>query len=531
MSHRGPACTTCREKCRKCDRTRPTCNRCTSKGLVCKGYPDKFRFCGLATRGKWKNKSAPTVTRPSGQDCPPPPQQQRTEVPQMSTFVPFEISTLVDDQQQILDITLSDHAMSQDSPSDLSTVWRSPDHKAVELDDLLMLDRTETLLRHYDEQICPHQIALAADGAQNPYRKFILPLAYEQIGLLYAVLGITSFHLGTANEDSYLRDTLAVVYRTRAIRSLADTIEAGISGNIHENERDALFATIQLLLLQDIHESGISSHGVHITGAVSICKQLKLFDNLTKNDERAIFFLGNLAWLDIIRSFANPSRLCFSQELREKLSSLSSIDFEQVNGCPRKLFLLMGTILEHGKAHSSGGLDELKFQQLLESARFELYACNLDNGEYPDNDQRWIAVAEAFRHACILYTSRIIDLTQPAEAAVIQHSVTAILDHVAEIPVNCYLIELLVMPLFIAGADALSAHARHYILMRLDNIKALAGVGNDLIGSLLKMVWDARGNQQKHDRSNIPWMWFVCVQHVLSEVSLTVIGARYDVGM
>ena len=103
-----------------------------------------------------------------------------------------------------------------------------------------------------DEQICPHQIALAADGAQNPYRKFILPLAYEQIGLLYAVLGITSFHLGTANEDSYLRDTLAVVYRTRAIRSLADTIEAGISGNIHENERDALFATIQLLLLQDV---------------------------------------------------------------------------------------------------------------------------------------------------------------------------------------------------------------------------------------------------------------------------------------
>lgn len=69
---------------------------------------------------------------------------------------------------------------------------------------------------------------------------------------MYALLGITAFHLGTAKEDSYLRDTLAVVYRLRAIRSLADTIEAGISGTIHENERDALFATIQILLLQDV---------------------------------------------------------------------------------------------------------------------------------------------------------------------------------------------------------------------------------------------------------------------------------------
>ncbi|CAG8364915.1 unnamed protein product [Penicillium salamii] len=514
MSHQGPACATCREKCRKCDRTRPTCKRCASKGLVCKGYPDKFRFCGLATRGKWKNQTAPTATSSSKQDHEV---QQPIETPQIPTFAPVEDSTLLEDQEQILSINFSDHAMSQDSPSDLSAVWQSPDQRSVELDDVLMLDRTELLLTHYDQEICPHQIALTADGAHNPYRKFILPLAYEQIGLLYAVLGITSFHLGTVKKDRYLRDTLAVVYRLRAIRSLADTIQAGISGNIHENERDALFATIQLLLLQDIHESGISSHGVHITGAVSICNQLKLMNNLTKDDERAVFFLGNLAWLDIIRSFASPSRLCFSQELRETISSLSKIDFEQVNGCPRKLFLLMGKILEHGKAHSAGKLDDLQFTRLLENARFQLYSWNANDGKYPDNDNRWIAVAEAFRNACILYTSRLIDMTQPAEAVIIQTSVTAILDYVAEIPADCYLLELLVMPLFIAGADALSPHARHYVIMRLDNIKAMAGVGNDLIRTLLQSVWDARANQKKHDRSNVPWMWFVCFPQISEE--------------
>jgi hypothetical protein len=35
------------------------CKRCISKGLQCGGYPDKFRFCGIASRGKWKDRDAP----------------------------------------------------------------------------------------------------------------------------------------------------------------------------------------------------------------------------------------------------------------------------------------------------------------------------------------------------------------------------------------------------------------------------------------------------------------------------------------
>lgn len=169
----------------------------------------------------------------------------------------------------------------------------------------------------------------------------------------------------------------------------------------------------------------------------------------------------------------------------------------------------MGNILDHGKAHSLGKLDDQQYKRLLEDARFMLHSWDVNDGSYPDDDQRWMAIAEAFRHACILHTSRLIDVEQPAEAAIIQSSVSAILDAVAEIPVDCYLLELLVMPLFMAGADALSRHARHYVLIRLDNIKSMAGVGNSLIRALLKSVWDARESKKKHDCRNIPWMWFV----------------------
>lgn len=215
--------------------------------------------------------------------------------------------------------------------------------------------------------------------------------------------------------------------------------------------------------------------------------------------------------LDIIRSLADPKRLCFSSQLREAIIKLSDIKFEQVNGCPRALFLIMGSVLEHAKAHSAGQIADAQYETLLEAARQSLYSWRTTSFSYPSDDSRWYAVAEAFRHACILHTSRLLDATQPAEAPNIQQSVTAILDAAAEIPSDCYLQELLVMPLFIAGTDTLSAHARHYVLLRLEHIKLRAGFGNPLPNSLLKSVWDARANQPKKDHGNIPWMRFVSI--------------------
>ncbi|KAJ5990994.1 hypothetical protein N7522_011201 [Penicillium canescens] len=490
MPSGGPACITCREKCRKCDRAQPACRRCISKGLECKGYPEKFRFAGLATRGKWKGQAVPTAGRSVFQtqlanDAPKTKQELNTQ----------RASAILVNPDNGLCHSVTDHPLSSRG-------------RTVELDDLLMLERTELLLAHYDREICPHQIALPTDDADNPYRLYILPLAYEQIGLLYAVLGLTACHIGIKKDDAYLRDTLAVEYQARAIRCLGETLQNGISGELGENERDGIFATIQILLLQDIFETGISTHGIHITGALSICNQLRLSDILTEDHERTIFFLGNLAWLDIIRSLADPQKLCFSPALRETIANLSDLKFEQVNGCPREVFLIIGTVLEHAKAHETGYIDTPQYERLLNAARYDLHTWRLLPGVYPNDHSRWPAIAEAFRHACILHTSRLLDLYQPAEATMIQTSVTAILDAIAEIPPDCHLIELLVMPLFMAGTDALSSYARHYVLLRLEHIKVRAGFGHPTPISLLQSVWDARGKQAKDDNRNVPWMSF-----------------------
>jgi hypothetical protein len=183
--------------------------------------------------------------------------------------------------------------------------------------------------------------------------------------------------------------------------------------------------------------------------------------------------------------------------------------FELVNGCPRELVLIIGDVLEHAKSHAHGKLGAEQYIEILRSSIRKLYLWNSSRCIFPDDNPLWIPVAEAFRHACILRALRLLDVTESAEADRIQESVTATLDSVAQIPSDSFLIELMVLPLFMAGADCLSPHSRHYVLLRLSEIKARSEMSNAAPMDLLKAVWDGRARQPKHDRRNVPWMEFV----------------------
>lgn len=78
----------------------------------------------------------------------PQHQAQVTECVQASTQAPPNAVILEEDQRTFFDINSSDHAMSQASSPDLCEVLSPPNHRSVELDDVLMLDRTEMLLKH-----------------------------------------------------------------------------------------------------------------------------------------------------------------------------------------------------------------------------------------------------------------------------------------------------------------------------------------------------------------------------------------------
>ncbi|KAJ5291877.1 fungal-specific transcription factor domain-containing protein [Penicillium angulare] len=477
MRSTDAACLTCRQKSRRCDRARPMCKRCISRGLQCGGYPDKFRFCGIATRGKWRNQNVP--------------------VDQVATSPTTQVQNASND--------------TSPAPSTRDEYPTSPDNSTPsdeqEIKRVLASAETGMLITHYDRVICPHQIALRVES-KNPYRVYVLSLAYEQIGLLHAVLALSACHFGHLNSNKHFHEAVAVDYRLKAIAELGVAIRKVSSGDFNDSDRDGVFATIQILLLHDICESGVSLHGAHISGAMSICSQLKLDQRLTVSDERTVFFLGNLAWLDIIRSFSAPERLCFPQKLREKLLSLCDLRFESVNGCPRELVLVIGNVLEHTKAHSTGRISTEVFQNVLKGSIQKFYLWDSSRCFFPDANSLWLSVAEAFRHTCILSTRRLLDDTESAFTPHIQESVNQILDSISNIPASSPLIELLVLPLFIAGADCLSQHSRHYIMLRYAEIKARSEMGIYAPQDILEKVWQARAQQSNHDRNNVPWRPF-----------------------
>ncbi|KAL6230125.1 hypothetical protein BDW75DRAFT_245118 [Aspergillus navahoensis] len=484
MPRAGPACMTCREKCRKCDRGRPSCQRCISKGLVCRGYPDQFRFCGIASRGKWKNARIPAVDKEFGLQG----QATVTEQP------PGELPTPPEPRRSIRVAIDSMLAKPVDEVDDITR--------------LLSLAQTKTLLHHYDTVICPHQLAEIGDDKNNPYRAYILPLAKKQIGLLYALLGFSAVHLGKLTENKHMHETTAVEYRMKAIRALGEQIHKSQTTSLSKEEQDAVFATIQILLLHDIAETGISEHGVHITGAMSVCKNIMLSEGFNSRRQRAVFFIGNLAWLDIIRAFAGTRRLCFTREVREMVASAGGHRFELVNGCSREIFLIIGRALEKAKEYKNGWTTDEDFRSTLLHANQELYSWDPKRKTYPSSDPRWVNVGIAFQFACILHVHRLLDPLQPANSPEIQEAVMKILDATADVPADCTLIELLILPLFMAGADSVSRHSQYYVLARLREIERRSEIRNPVPADLLKKVWAARSAQDGHE--NIPWQDFTC---------------------
>lgn len=103
-----------------------------------------------------------------------------------------------------------------------------------------------------DTFVCPHQISEIGDGPQNPYRSYIIPLAKKQIGLLYAVLGLSASHLGQLAGNKVLHEETAVEYRMKAIRALSEEIRKSQNMTLPEDEQDAILAIIQILLLHDV---------------------------------------------------------------------------------------------------------------------------------------------------------------------------------------------------------------------------------------------------------------------------------------
>lgn len=138
-----PACGTCRKKSRRCDRGRPHCQRCISKGLLCDGYATRFKIYDLANNG---GKARATATRASKRKT------NTNGITKSSSAEPVKSPVAPVSQNQESPIAVASYSSAispvSNSNSYSSRARHSSDHLSPRLDDILASDETTALLHH-----------------------------------------------------------------------------------------------------------------------------------------------------------------------------------------------------------------------------------------------------------------------------------------------------------------------------------------------------------------------------------------------
>lgn len=87
----------------------------------------------------------------------------------------------------------------------------------------------------------------------NPFRAYILPLAYQHPGLLHAILGLAACHLRSSELDvSQQTHTAAIHHKLLAIQSLGSLLLKEECFGLNDIEEDLALATVLILVLDDV---------------------------------------------------------------------------------------------------------------------------------------------------------------------------------------------------------------------------------------------------------------------------------------
>ncbi|KAM0187205.1 hypothetical protein ACHAPI_011272 [Fusarium lateritium] len=221
-------CHECSKRRIHCDRTEPSCNKCTSRGLSCSGLGIRHRFNkGVAARGKWAGRTIQSVYEENewkltttGEDAATSPIDDGSEAVGLDNE---------DDDIQIisLDPEIQDLVARQFGGFDDHAAFRAIFLQTVP-------QNTPAWKRNL----------FMTYGIHNDWRHLLLPLAQQDELVMDAVLTVSAFHFhinkltnnfkqdktqynsfGTTSYDSYVPDPYQLLGRTlRGLRKRQELV-------------------------------------------------------------------------------------------------------------------------------------------------------------------------------------------------------------------------------------------------------------------------------------------------------------------
>ncbi|GKU09589.1 unnamed protein product, partial [Fusarium langsethiae] len=269
-------CRECSKRRIHCDRTEPSCYKCTSRGLSCSGLGIRHRFNkGVAARGKWAGKTIDKVyeenewkVRTTDQDA------QTSSTISTVTQLVETAGCLPHDDDQLRDF--GTHTSSS-SPNfqHLNTGQKGlPDDHSVSCT-LFLHDIQETtpawkrnLFLTFSQCISTEMVAI--DGVHNDWRHLLLPLAQQDELVMNAVLTVSAFYFhinklenslrqrkqqyhafGNTSHDSYVPDPYLLLSRT--LQGLQKRQELNSGDQVTQH---SVLVTLLLLMTSDLVTGG-----------------------------------------------------------------------------------------------------------------------------------------------------------------------------------------------------------------------------------------------------------------------------------
>lgn len=96
-------------------------------------------------------------------------------------------------------------------------------------------------------------LTIISDGVENPFRLHLLPLSYQNEGLLCALLGLAACHLRSSGTDtSQANVEAAIAYKVAAMQSLSALLSKEEMKGLDDGEEIVTLAIVLLLVLHDV---------------------------------------------------------------------------------------------------------------------------------------------------------------------------------------------------------------------------------------------------------------------------------------
>ena len=332
----------------------------------------------------------------------------------------------------------------------------------------------------------------------------MIPLAYEHSSLLHAMLGFAASHISASELPQ--QATIAIEHKLLSIQALGSLLIKEQCLGLTSVEEDITLSIVLLLLLQDICESGISSHGAHLNGVAFLCSRMTSGGEPLTPLRR--FLVAALSWFDLLRGMSGAEKLAFPSGVRNHVSESTTFDLEVLTGCPKSIFEILGRVLMHGKSWLAGETTTEAFKAAIDRSERSLRRWEPSHETYPRSDPNWPLLAEAYRHMALLRILRFPDtFATPNTDENIVLSVQRILDTSAQMTWTSPFYKRMLFPIFYAGTDTIHRYQHHYVQVSLEEITRTTGFHQPALLQLLQLVWQERA--ESDGSRNVPWTEYV----------------------